>query len=298
MFGIHVAKKSKVLTGDKGNRKDMLKAIAIDTSELEINAVQIFTHGPRNMTRSNMDHENIKKYCKKNGIYTVVHSTYLTHPWSISDGTAASKRMFNHISDQLNAAGVIGAHGLVIHLPKYKPNISSDAVLQTLKMLEPICQKEKVAIFLEIEAHKPSESYGNPEHLNELCDLLINELSAKTWGITVDTAHIWASEIDLRKPSDTKNWLNSIKYPHKITLVHFNGSPVPFGSHKDMHAIAFSKDDVMWPISNFDIETAMQTGGYKILKFCKKNNIPVICEINRGSEKDTRSSLKLIESIL
>jgi endonuclease IV len=308
MLGIHVTKQYR-LTGSKKTdkkRETLLDAIQIDTKELNINTIQIFTHGPRNTIANNINYQSVEKYCKLNDICIFVHSSYITNPWKILCGTLSKlskaeltnrKTMLKHIKDQLITCHKIGAKGLVVHLPKYTENAIYH-ICDIMQIIEPFCVKTKIPILLEVEAHKPAESFAIPEHLNELCKNLNECLKSTTWGIVLDTAHIWASEVDIRTANSTIKWLNKITYQNKIKLIHLNGSPVSFGSNKDMHAIAFSKDDKIWKTAEFSAAEIKNTGAYKLIKFCKKNNIPMICEINRGLQNDAEQSLDAIKHIL
>jgi len=301
MLGIHVSKISKILhiKSQSNTLRSMLNAIIDNIIELKINAVQIFTHGPRNYNANEMDYNAIKTYCKAHNIYIVVHSTYLTQPWKINNenkSSLRSKTTLSHIKSQLKACHLVGAAGLVVHLPKYNLETnSSQKISETMKILKPLCIKFKVPILLEISAHKLDESYASPDHLNELCQTLKKKNKSCIWGICVDTAHIYASNIDISSATQAKKWISKLKYPRKIHLFHLNGTIIKFGSNKDVHAIPFAQDDVMWNAQDKDIK---QMGGYIFVRFCKKNHIPIILEINRGTKSEAQTSLNVIKQLL
>lgn len=75
-------------------------------------------------------------------------------------------------------------------------------------------------------------------------------------------------------------------------MFHLNGSSAELGSGKDKHEAAFSSDDNIW----CDIEPE-KSGVRAIVEFAKKHNIPIICEINRGTESSIKTSIKLIKSL-
>jgi endonuclease IV len=305
MLGIHVAKQSKVLNAPNKTRKTILDAIRIDTTLLGLNAVQIFTHGPRNRKANNIDYDLVKKYCVDQNIYLVVHSSYMTSGiWNINNSnknTNSSKLTTQHLSDQLLSCSKIESKGLVVHLPHKTP----DSIAETIKIIEPILRKHKIPIILETEAHKPSSmSYESPEKLNVLCQTLNNKhISSKVWGICLDTAHIWASVVDISSKTNVDKWFTKFKYPQKISLIHLNGTSTKLGDNQDIHSIAFSKEDKIWSkyitdYSDPNLNKVRKSGAYAFIKFCKKNNVPVICEINRGSQSMSKFSLNLIEQFL
>ena len=290
MYGIHVAKKSKVLNVAS---KTMLDAIISDVETLQLNAAQIFTHGPRNKNRNNMDHAEIKKYCKKNNIYLVVHSSYMTQNiWCVDDENkdkSMSKKHLDHITDQLMACNQLGSRGLVVHLPCKSP----EKILETMKIIEPVIQKFQVPLLLEIEARKPSENtYETPTKLNNLCQILSRGISNKSWGLCIDTAHVWSSKYDISSEKNTTRWFNKFLFHKKIKLVHFNGASNIFGVHKDVHEIAFSKQDKIW---GSYVNDKKKSGAHVFIKQCIINNVPMICEINRGSQEDAEQLFNTID---
>ena len=293
MYGIHVAKKSKIL----GNiRKTMLDSIIDDTETLDLNASQIFTYGPRNRNRNSMNYNNIKNYCADSNIYLVVHSSYMTPGiWSVlnmNKNEPQSKLIINHLANQLISCSKTGAHGLVVHLPCKSP----ESICETMKIIEPMIKKNKVPIFLEIESRKPTEfTYETPDKLNTLCRQLSACVSNKIWGICVDTAHLWASGCDISSKSNATQWLHNLNYPQKIKLLHFNGAISKMGVSKDIHAIAFSDQDQIWGAYKGDEK---MSGAYTFIKFCKTNHVPVICEINRGSQKNAEYLFEFIKENL
>ena len=221
MLGVHVAKNSKILDAPNKKRKNLLDAIKLDTKLLNLNTIQIFTYGPRNKKQNNIEYTSVKKYCKDNNIYIVVHSSYMTSSiWNITQqnkNSLISKQSIEHLSDQLISCTKIGAHGLVIHLPKKTPL----SIVETLKILEPELIKINIPIILEIESCKPSDkTYETPNKLNNLCRL-INEynISNKIWSLCIDTAHLWASNIDIRTNINVDKWLNKFEYINKISLI-------------------------------------------------------------------------------
>lgn len=293
MLGIHVSKTSHFMPSSK----NILDAINVSVKEFDINTAQIFTHGPRNKTKNKIDHEELNEFRLKNDFTIVVHSTYLTNPWKITNDNKESGRSIadiNHLTEQLDACREIGAIGLVVHLPK--KSIDVDEIYETMSILQKYVVKSKVMLLLEIEAAPNEISFGNAENLNLLCAELNELKSTKNWwGICIDTAHLWACNVDIRTKSKAFNWFKSLDKTvlDRIELVHLNGSYVEFGSNKDKHYVAGGAHDKIW--KNEDLT---KNGCSVFLKFCKKRNIPVICEINKGTYKESFTSLEYMKSIL
>jgi endonuclease IV len=298
MLGIHVAKTSKVLDPPGRERKTMTDAIEIDTSALGLNAAQIFTYGPRGYRRVIINYDNVRDYCRNAGIILFIHSSYPSIKiWSVdrkNKTSKESKKIIKHIKDQLEACQKMGAAGFVLHVVAEHP----EKVLETLKIIEPIISRTKVRVLLENPYMRPSElTFETPEKLNNLCSVLSNSsLKKRSWGLCMDTAHLWASCVDISSKQNMNEWLHDFRYKKKIGLVHLNGNARPM-CRKDQHAIAFFKDDRIWR-SYLKTRNIKGSGAYILIKFCKVNRVPIICEINMGTQHDAEQSLEIIRNIL
>lgn len=315
MLGVHVSKISKVVEtiprrrkptkenpAKKRVRKTMVQAIRDDSNRLMLTAVQIYTHGPRNFKANQMDYEAIKGLTEELNIS--VHSTYATggsHKgiWRVTEETkkqTGSRNNIRHFSDQLLACSRMGASGFVVHLPRK----SAAAVAETLKvdLMQEVIKKHGVPIMLEmipVKDQAEGESFLTPDQINELIEEM-EFMDDNLWGICVDTAHLWGGGVDVSTAEAMQGWLDAIDDRSMIKMFHLNGSEKKtWNSGRDVHIIAFSEEDDMFrPFK----EEPKKSGVYPIVKFCMENKLPVICEINRGSEKDARASLQIINGLV
>lgn len=76
-------------------------------------------------------------------------------------------------------------------------------------------------------------------------------------------------------------------------MFHLNGSSSALGSGKDKHEIAGGPDDLIWGGTNYDCSGVMA-----VVEYAKAHKIPIICEINRGSEENVNKLLDLIKDDL
>lgn len=314
MLGVHVAKNSKVLDKKKPDkngvfmkktRKTLTAAILEDANELQLSAVQIYTHGPRNFKVNGMDYPEVKKVLIDNKIILVVHGSYVSAGiWKVNEensGTANSKIFISHIISQLKVCNELGAYGLILHLPKQEQAV----VIATLKtkIIYKAILKFKVLILLEmVPVKNGAESniaYVTPNQINSLVRSIDELKLSNLCGICVDTAHLWGAGIDVKSASSMKNWLSEIEKPNMIKLFHLNGSQNDtWNTGRDVHIIAFNEEDDMYSSKvNPSIEDTKKTGVYPIIQFCMDLKIPIICEINRGSEEDVRRSLHIMQSL-
>lgn len=279
IYGLHV----------KGD----IKLIDIFYRNYNISCIQIFTYSPRSYNKLKSNFDAIKSYCNEHKIRIYVHSNYITNSiWSINlsnKNSIESKKKINLILDQLTICDKLNADGLVIHLPK-KPITDID---NTLSILKSLLSKYSTPILFENPSVIPVKnlSYEKPQNLNLLCDH-INKHNIK-WGLCIDTAHLWSSKIFIRDYKSVSEWLKKFTYLDKIKLFHLNGSFYNQNTSKDKHAIPFSKDDKIWYPLKKNIK---KSGFYKFIKISKKNGIPILLEINRGTSQEKKTIFNILQS--
>lgn len=290
MLGVHVTKSSHVLD-DKSAPADMSDAIVRDIDTLGLNCAQIFTYGPRFIVPNRMDFEKVKAVTKD--IDLTVHSAYATTGiWQVVDDTkhlAGSNKKLDTLKMQLLSCTKINAWGLVLHINRIHP----ESAVETMAILKPIVKKSKVKLILEMPASKAHAdlTYETPEKIDNLTTLIGPDET--WWGWCVDTAHLWGAGVDIKSYDSMHKWLERLTYKKKILMFHLNGSSAERGSGKDKHEIAFGPDDKIW--KGVDPK---KSGVRAIVEFAVKYNIVVICEINRGKQKDVSSSLEAIKDLM
>ncbi len=288
ILGIHVGKTNDILKNKPCS--DISDAIERDTTQLGLNAAQIFTYGPQIMAPNKIDHEAVKE--KTKDIDLTVHSAYSSVGiWKVNKSNkneAKSKRALTNISGQLLSCKKINAWGWVLHIAKTYPDVAAE----TMKLLKPLSKKTGVKVVLEMVASKsdPNKTYETPEKIDNLTTLIGSE--EDWWGWCVDTAHLWGAGVDIRSYKSMKNWLDRLIYKKKILMFHLNGSSAIRGSGKDKHEIAFSPDDIIW----HGIEPK-KSGVYALVQFALDHKIPIICEINRGDEENCTRSIDTIKDL-
>jgi endonuclease IV len=221
-----------------------------------------------------------------------VHSCYSTvGVWKVNNsnkGDAHSKSKITQFKNQMEATKKIGAWCMVLHISKVLPEDATE----TLNILKPIAKRTGVKIGIEMVASKADreKTYETPEKIDNLITLLGK--NEPWYGFVVDTAHIWGAGEDIQSYESMKNWLDRITFKKKICMFHLNGSSAVRGSGKDKHEIVFVKEDKIW--HGIDPK---KSGVRAVVEFAKKYDIPMICEINRGSEKEVNTGLEIIKQL-
>ena len=288
LLGIHVSKTNDIL-GHKAT-DDISDAIERDSKQLGINCAQIFTHGPQGHAAVKIDYDLLIK--KTADINLTVHSSYPTIGiWKVKQSNINefnSKRAINSIRAQLLACKKAHAWGLVLHISKILPDEAAD----TIRALKPMIKKIGVKLVLEMVSSKADENktYETPEKINRLTELLgPNE---NWWGWCVDTAHLWGAGVNIQTYDNMKSWLDRIKHKEKILMFHLNGSSAVRASGQDKHEIAFGAKDDIW--HGIDPQ---HSGVRAVVEYANKYELPIICEINRGTVEDYIMSIEKIKEL-
>lgn len=286
-LGIHINKKSKLTGKDRG---ELSSAIQEDLDRYGLNAAQIFTHGPRALTANKVDYNLVNSVSAD--INLTVHGSYLlVELWKFDKKTihsAKGKKYVAAVKSQLEACQKVGAWGLVLHVTKVLP----ERVVEVMEVLKPLAKKVGVKIILEMTASIASDgTYETPEKIHHLTSMIGPNESY--WGWCIDTAHIWAADVsDVKHYETMKNWFDRLTHKKKILLIHLNGSFSLLGSGKDKHAIPFETDDKIWH------GISPENSGVKaIVEFTNQHDIPMICEINFGSEHAAIHALEAIKNL-
>ena len=294
IIGVHAGKKSLVLPSAKP-RKTLTAAIDEDLSVYGLNAVQIFTHGPRNNNRNKFEAKNIEKVCSD--VDLSVHGSYLLpgvwkYKFAKDDSklTDAEQKKNNQIigimKSHLKACEEVGAWGLVLHVTKQPPK----HVAAVVRVFKPLARKFGIKIVLEMVASKAdAKTYETPKKINYVSKLIGK---GSWWGWCVDTAHLWGAGVDIQSYDNMKQWLSELDDPDKIVMFHLNGSENARGSGKDKHWPCLAPGDKIWE----DIDPE-KSGVKAVIEFCVKRDLTMICEIKRGSKKIITESINTIKEI-
>jgi endonuclease IV len=275
-YGCHVNKTSPI-TGKQ--YKTILDAIK--NADIENGIVQIFTHGPRNMSRNSIDYDELAEYCDASDIRLVVHATYVSiKVWSTPNNTYIS-----HILDMYQSCVSLGAYGLVIHLPAAGSVQGIADVMVTLsdrilsgssrQLSSSSSRQHRPYILLELPT-----STCTYVRLPALITALKSRKDLMEWGICLDTAHMYSSGI-----ANVNAWLSSIDMS-VVKLLHVNGlHHNMYNTRKDTHLIPMEPNDGVFTDKSFkEFRTQYE-------------QVPSIFEINRGEKKYLDQLIDCLEQI-
>lgn len=242
----------------------------------------------------------------------VTHGTYLDTPWNTAKPNFRWRCKF--IRSEVKMAAAAGLAGVVIHLNTYPP----EEIAQVLPFLVPAAysreeEEEKppvddprrapgtchflvrgsrrpgwdegrpdcVRVYLETPSVKPQNShYETPEKLARLFDLVRERADPdlRFFGLCIDTAHIWASGVDISSREAAEDWLArleacSASIPPEAIMFHLNDNRNARGSGRDEHDPLF-----MGAIWGEYAQEPGKSGLAAFLEFANRHDIPTVLE--------------------
>jgi endonuclease IV len=285
MFGVHFARQSHILD-DKRAAPSMSAAITRDMQAcraiMPLCGGQVFTVGPRSSAAASVDYQA----CRNLNIFLIVHAAYVSAGiWQVTRAnqhTKLSKRRLALFAAHLRSCVLIGSDMLVLHLPRAYP----DEICETMEVIAPIAAKHGVRLALEMTASKShaDRTYETPEKMDNLSKLLHDRFKNK-WCWAIDTAHLWSTGSDIRGAAMAA-FFDRLAYKKMIGLIHLNGSSVKLGAGSDKHEIAGGPRDAIFSAVNLAA----------VVRFAQRFNIPVVCEVNRGTQADFFALLRKIKN--
>ena len=220
-----------------GLHRAVLRAV-----EHGFNCVQLFSHSPRVWAERPATDDEIAECVRQARLHDVkpivLHAPYLPNLaspddrlWRTSIDAIAHDL---HLADQIHAdyfvfhPGSPGSHGAPFGIER---------VAAAFKVIAGM-HKPRVTVLLEATAGAGSSLGGTMRELAALIGAIGTACPQIQTGVCIDTAHLWASGIDLRSTAGVKAFMAEIRGTvgmRAIKLVHCNDSKASCGSKRDVH---------------------------------------------------------------
>lgn len=244
-------------------------------ADFDISAVAIFVGGPKNrvITITDAEVDELHEYIRAEKLCVIAHSTYTAPPWR-GDPDAA-----RFIRAEVAVCRRAGISGLVVHLPK----LGVETVMRYIsRLIEPSAGSD-VRIYLEMPAVSPKDShYETPAKLIRLFRAIRAEVDPRlhTFGLCIDTAHLWTCGVDLSSYESAHAWLAELEaasavIPADRIMLHLNDSERELGHGPDSHAGLGAGR--MWPSLNLR-QSGEASGLDAFVEYAQRHNTPTILE--------------------
>jgi deoxyribonuclease-4 len=263
---------------------------------LGCNAFQIFSRSPRQWSAKELGDAEVSTFKEKLKTSSIETSSVVVHMPYLPNLSAPESEMYQKsvstLTDEIIRCNLLGIPYLVIHLGSHLGKGEDNGKSQLVKACTKSfidyesrgLQKNKVKLLLENSAGQKNSIGSNIEQLGEI----LERLGTQSYGLCLDTCHLYASGYDLSNKSKSLELIDNIDSTlglENLKLFHLNDSKGGLGSNLDRHHhIGLGK---------------IGPEGFKILINNKKLfDIPFIMETPIDSERGDAENMKYLKSLI
>lgn len=205
--------------------------------KIEANCLQIFAGSPRVWFRQPFPEGEVAgflKGIKENDLNPVfIHALYLVNLASVNPGIF-EKSVNSLVIDMTNGAR-IGSSGVIIHIGSHLGAGFESVKDQLVAVIQRILSETQGCDLILENSAGQNGKIGSLEELS----FLINKVNNPRLKICLDSAHLFAGGLDLRKREAIENLIQNMKYFNllkSLVCLHLNDCASDLGSHRDIHA--------------------------------------------------------------
>lgn len=184
-----------------------------------------------NIRWSEEDSEEVKKYLSTHNTKFYIHAPYTIN---FSDITQKSKES---LINNLVIGSKYNASGVVFHVGKSKKMDKKEATEKMYAVIKEAlthCNKD-TPFLLETPAGQGTELLQLQSEFSDFC---LRFKGCESFGVCIDTCHIFASGYDINDYTENFKKTN----PGQLKLIHLNNSKCEKGSKKDRHCSFFKSE--------------------------------------------------------
>ncbi len=205
---------------------------------MEADTMQIFSRNPRGSNYKVYEEEEIEKFQKIRREHRF--KALLAHAPYTMNLASGQERVYEFactvIREDIERMDRLGIEYLVFHPGSHTGIGVEKGIRNIIRGLDQaVTGQEKLMVLLETMTGKGTEIGARFEHLKEIRD---GAAHPERIGVCLDTCHVFAAGYDI--VDDLEGVLEEFDRVLGLELlkaVHLNDSMMPFGSHKDRHAV-------------------------------------------------------------
>ncbi|HIW83910.1 MAG TPA: deoxyribonuclease IV [Candidatus Dorea gallistercoris] len=217
--------------------KGIAKA-AEDTRDMKADTMQIFSRNPRGSTYRDPDEKEAERFQevrREAGLGPILaHAPYTMN--LASDKESVYEFACTVIREDTSRMDRLGIEYLVFH-PGSHTGIGVEKGIENIirGLDQAITGEERITVLLETMTGKGTEIGDRFQQLRQIRDGVRHP---ERIGICLDTCHVFAAGYDIVHDLDgVLDEFDEILGLDLLKAIHLNDSMVPFGSHKDRHAV-------------------------------------------------------------
>ena len=217
---------------------DGIAKTAENVVKMEANTMQIFSRNPRGSGYRNYSREETERFwnIKKENNFgpLLAHAPYTMNLASPKEATYEFACMV--LKEDIARMDALGMEAIVFH-PGSHTGIGAEAGIQKIiaGLNQAITGKERITVLLETMSGKGTEIGAGFEELKAIRDGAVHP---ERIGICLDTCHVFSAGYDIVHNLDgVLEEFDRVLGLGLLRAIHLNDSLMPFGSHKDRHAV-------------------------------------------------------------
>jgi deoxyribonuclease-4 len=205
--------------------------------ERDCDAVQIFPSNPRGWAVPDCDPAEEAEW--RDAIDAREYASFVHAPYLVniaSRDPVVHERSTTNLEFALARSARLGARGVVVHAGSAGDDDRAVALRRAAETLLRLLDRvDGTDVLVEMTAASGNLLAGTVEQVAELltaCD------DHPRVGVCVDTCHLFAAGVDLRRPAGRRRLREELRElgPERVAVVHVNDSRAPVGSRRDRHA--------------------------------------------------------------
>ena len=252
-----------------------LAKAAENVVQMEADTMQVFSRNPRGSNYKVYTEEEVEKFQKIRKEHKF--GSLLAHaPYTMN--LASEKERVHEFARTAIREDVERMDGLEIEYLVFHPGSHTGigverGIHNIIRGLDQaVTGREKITVLLETMTGKGTEIGARFEHLREIRDGVSHP---ERIGVCLDTCHVFAAGYDIVNDLDgVLEEFDRILGLDLLKAVHLNDSMMPFGSHKDRHAVVGEGEIGLLPLLRvlrhpalrdlpFYLETPLDDRGHK-----------------------------------
>ncbi len=252
-------------------------------------AIQIFSHNPRQWKSSSFTEDEVKMFKEdivKEEIHPVfVHMPYL--PNLASPEESLYSKSVESLCQDLIRTGILAIPYLVIHLGSKGSSDEGEALVRISQAINEVFVRvgNRVIVLLENTAGQGTEVGYTFSQIKAISDQVEDK---NRIGVCLDTAHAFEAGYDLSRAKGLEEAVEDFDRLiglEKLYLIHLNDSKTPLGSRVDRH----------WHIGEGRIGLE---GFRRIVNHRQLSHLPAIMETPRQDDGDDLRNMSVVRGLI
>lgn len=207
-----------------------------NTLNISGNCMQIFAGSPRTWVRQPFPKIQVNEFnqlVNKHNLNPVfIHALYLVN--LASDNPDLLDKSYKALLMDLQNGQTINSAGVIVHIGSHQGRGFDSTKDQVISLIKKLLANTKDTPFIIENSAGQKGKIGSIEEIATL----VNQIASQRVKICLDSAHLFESGYDLRKPNVVQGLVNDLqtkKIINRLVCLHLNDSKTALDSGHDQH---------------------------------------------------------------